>query len=335
MRQKRGYVEMRNAGDFLPESVIQMLQKQHYGLFGHSAVKLCHYTKTSIKGKEKCYKHKFYGIQSQLCLQMTPTSSFCDQKCIYCWRPITAQETKLKSVENPEDIIENALKEQEKLLSGFGSLVKQGLVSKKMLEQALKPRHAAISLSGEPTLYSKLPELIKGFHKRRISTFLVSNGLHPEMLAKLIRKKAKPTQLYLSVDSGVKEVHERLNRPAVKDSWKRIQKSLSLLKKFPRTCIRVTLVKGWNDNHEKELAELIEKARPSFAEIKAYMFVGYSRQRLKQENMPLHSEVKAFAKKLLKNLKHYKLQDDDSLSRVVLLWNGKTKLKIDFGKIGK
>ena len=324
---------MRNAGDYLPSEVISMLKKQHYALFGHSAVKLCNYTKTSLKNQAACYKQKFYGIQSHRCLQMTPTSSFCDQKCIYCWRPITSQEPKLKASENPEEIIENALKQQKILLSGFGSLVKQCLASKKKLAEAFQPRHAAISLSGEPTIYKKLPELIKGFHKQGISTFLVSNGLHPKMLEALIKKRAKPTQLYLSIDSGVRGIHQKLNRPMLKDSWKRMQKSLALLKKFPRTCIRVTLVKGWNDNHEKELAELIEKARPSFVEIKAYVFVGYSRQRLKQENMPLHKEVKQFAKKVLNHLKHYKIASESKQSRVVLLWNKKTKPKIDFGKI--
>jgi len=323
---------MKNTDAYLSKEVISMLQRQHYALFGHSATKLCHYLKTSLKESDVCYKQKFYGINSHRCLQMTPTSSFCDQKCTYCWRPITLKEKKLNSFDNPEEIIKKALEEQKQLLSGFGSLVKQGLTSKKKLQEAMQPMHAAISLSGEPTLYKKLPELIRGFHKRKISTFLVTNALHPEMLKSLLEKKAKPTQLYLSIDTGVEEIHKKLNKPMLKDSWKRIQKSLGLLKKFPRTCIRVTLVKGTNDNHEKELAELIEKAKPSFVEIKAYMFVGYSRQRLKQENMPLHSEVKAFARKVLKHLKHYKIADEDKLSRVILLWNRKTKLKIEFEK---
>jgi len=328
---------MQNVEDYLPSEVISMLKKQHYALFEHSAVKLCNYTKTSLKNQAVCYKQKFYGIQSHRCLQMTPTSSFCDQKCIYCWRPITSQEPKLKDCEKPEEIIENALKHQKILLSGFGSLVKQGLTSKKKLEESFQPKHAAISLSGEPTLYPKLPELIKAFHKKGIITFLVSNGLHPEMLEKLIKKKAKPTQLYLSIDSGVKEIHQKLNRPMLKDSWKRIQKSLALLKKFPRTCIRVTLVKGFNDNHEKELAELIEKSKCNFCEIKSYMRVGFSRARLKDSNMPLFKEVMAFAKKISK-LSSYVIKDYSKLSRVVLLVRPDVKnksTKINFEELFK
>ncbi|MDO8647373.1 MAG: 4-demethylwyosine synthase TYW1 [Candidatus Diapherotrites archaeon] len=326
---------MKKTEFYLPKEVISMLQRQHYALFGHSAAKLCHYLKTSLKESDVCYKQKFYGINSHRCLQMTPTSSFCDQKCTYCWRPITSKEKKLKAFDKPEEIIEKALEEQKQLLSGFGSLVKQGLTSKKKLEEALSPMHAAISLSGEPTLYKKLPELIRGFHKRKISTFLVSNALHPEMLELLLKKKAKPTQLYLSIDTGVEEIHKKLNKPMLKDSWKRMQKSLALLKKFPRTCIRVTLVKGINDNHEKKLAELIAKARPSFVELKSYMHVGYSQQRLEKENMLSMREVRAFSKKVLKHLKHYVLKAEDKKSRVALLWNKKTKLKIDFKKIGK
>ena len=43
----------------------------------------------------------------------------------------------------------------------------------------------AISLTGEPTLYPKLPELIKEIHSRGKTSFLVTNGQHPEVLQKL------------------------------------------------------------------------------------------------------------------------------------------------------
>ena len=49
----------------------------------------------------------------------------------------------------------------------------------------------------------------------------------------------------------------------------------------------------------------------------------------------LHSEVKAFTRKVLKHLKHYVIESEDKTSRVVLIWNKKTILKIGFKKIGK
>src|SRR5579872_7168493 len=39
--------------------------------------------------------------------------------------------------------------------------------------EAGKPKHVAISYDGEPTMYTRLPELISEFRKRGISTFLV------------------------------------------------------------------------------------------------------------------------------------------------------------------
>ncbi|MDP2974324.1 MAG: 4-demethylwyosine synthase TYW1, partial [Candidatus Diapherotrites archaeon] len=62
-------------------------------------------------------------------------------------------------------------------------------------------------------------------------------------------------------------------------------------------------------------------------EIKSYMFVGYSRQRLQIENMPLHSEVKQFAEKINNYLNYY-LVDESRESRVVLLSRKKKGLKI-------
>jgi wyosine [tRNA(Phe)-imidazoG37] synthetase (radical SAM superfamily) len=53
------------------------------------------------------------------------------------------------------------------------------------------------------------------------------------------------------------------------------------------------------------------------------MWVGYSQKRLAIKNMPLHSEVKSFSKKILKHLKNYKLINEKKESRVILL--AKTK----------
>jgi tRNA wybutosine-synthesizing protein 1 len=80
-------------------------------------------------------------------------------------------------------------------------------------------------------------------------------------------------------------------------------------------------------------AKLLELAEPDFIEIKAYMHVGFSQQRLKKENMPEHEEVKKFAKEILKNLDkklNYKLIDEKINSRVVLLSKGEKNSKIDF-----
>ena len=65
-------------------------------------------------------------------------------------------------------------------------------------------------------------------------------------------------------------------------------------------------------------AELIKKADPDFVEIKAYMFVGSSRERLTLDNMPRFNEVKEFAKKI-GDACGKEIVNESEISRVVLL----------------
>lgn len=317
--------------NYLPQGQIKLLKKQKHLLFGHSSAKLCHYTKTALSKKKFCYKFKFYGIASHRCVQMSPVSNMCDQQCTYCWRPINWQShEKLKEFDEPEAIVKESIDAQKKLLSGFGSLVKQGLVDKNMFEQSKQPKHVAISLTGEPTLYPKLSDLVKNYHKRRISTFLVSNGMHPEVLENM---EELPTQLYISVDAPTEEMHKKLNNPVLKDSWHRLNKTITLLPKLNcRKVLRATLVKGANMCMEKEFAELFLKGKPDFVELKAYMYVGFSRQRMKEWNMPSMKEVKEFSEKIVAHMPEYEICDEFEDSRVVLLWNKKTPKIINFEK---
>jgi tRNA wybutosine-synthesizing protein 1 len=85
-----------------------------------------------------------------------------------------------------------------------------------------------------------------------------------------------------------------------------------------RKAIRLTLVKGLNMKDPSGYARLIEKANPQFIEVKAYVCVGYSRERLKLENMPSHLEIQKFAGEL-SNLLGYRVADESETSRVVLL----------------
>ncbi len=313
---------MHSIEQYLPKETIEMLARQHYKLFGHSAVKLCHWTKASIYKGEVCYKQKFYGIQSHRCLQMTPAVSWCDQNCRFCWRPLTKYEPFPKEFDDPAEIIDEAIKQQRILLSGYGEFREK--IGEKKLWEANNPNNAAISLAGEPTLYPKISGLIEEFNNRKFSTFLVSNGLHPKTLAEI----HLPTQLYLSLEAPIKEMHKKINAPLVKGTWRKLNESLELMASLKtRRAIRITAIKNINMNHEKEFAELIEKAEPDFVEVKSYMFIGYSRKRLKIENMPLHKEVKNFAEKINEYLGYY-LTDESKPSRVVLLSKKKNPSKI-------
>jgi len=92
-------------------------------------------------------------------------------------------------------------------------------------------KHFAISLSGEPTLYPKLNELIQLLHKRGYSTFVVTNGMEPDILAHL----EPPTQLYLSVDAPNERLFRKIDQPQLPDGWLRLLKSLDILKKLGKT----------------------------------------------------------------------------------------------------
>ncbi len=60
--------------------------------------------------------------------------------------------------------------------------------------------------------------------------------------------------------------------------------------------MRTTLVKELNMSCVDEYAKLVEKANPTYIEAKAYMHIGFSNLRLGFERMPMHAEVKDFAR---------------------------------------
>lgn len=305
----------------IPVEVKEELEKQHYRIIGdHSAVKTCHWTKSTIKGKGGCYKWLFYGIKSHQCLQMSSSLS-CANRCIYCWRGFKAPVSKEWpwAVDDPVMIVTQSQEEQKKLLVGLKGYPQ---VDVKAFEESQTIRHVALSLTGEPITYPKINALIAEFHRQRISTFLVTNGQYPEKIVDL----APVTQLYLSMDAPNKELAREVGVPLFGDYWERYLKSLDALAEKPqRTCIRLTCIKGKNMVDPEGYAKLIKKGNPDFVEVKAYMLLGASRERLRIENMPRHQEVRVFAEHLLEHLSGYGIAAEHTPSRVVLL--AKTSFK--------
>lgn len=301
----------------ISDSMRGTLERQHYKLVGsHSAVKLCHWTKKSLKDEGVCYKQRFYGIECHRCLQFTPVVNWCDHNCIFCWRvteSVSGDELPFAGDE-PDAIIDEAEGQQRRLLSGFGGIPER--LNKEKFEEAQHPNQVAISLSGEPMLYPRLGELIAAFHNRGYTTYLVTNGTFPQKLKNLT---PLPTQLYLSLDAPNEETYKRLDNPVIGDGWERINETLELMKDVEtRTVIRLTMVKEWNMEHPEQYATLIRRAMPDYVEVKAYMFVGDSRQKMNLDNMPRHEEVRAFAEELAAEL-GYAVEDEKQDSRVVLL----------------
>ena len=291
------------------------LYKQGYRIVGsHSAVKACMWAKKSLRGEGYCYKQKFYDTKTHRCVQMTPALDACTHRCVWCWRDIEFTKPKFKGkVDDPKLIVDECVKANVKYLQGFGGNKKTDF---KKYKEINKPQQFAISLSGEPTMYPKLPGLILELRKRGINSFLVTNGTNPFMLKKLL--KVQPTQLYITLPAPDEETYLKVCRPLLKNGWKKINESLKLLKKFKRNVIRMTLVKGKNMDKPELYGALIKKYKPQFVELKAYMFVGYSQRRLTEANMPRHPEIKEFAKEISK-YSGYKIKDEKKESRVVLL----------------
>lgn len=304
----------------MDEHIRKRLKKQHYAIVGkHSGVKLCHWLKQSLIHKRSCYKQSFYGIQSHRCLQMTPTLNQCTQSCLFCWRFQGFTETSLTQADDPKFILNEAIKAQQKLITGFKGDPRCKL---EKWEEANNPNMLACSLSGEPTLYPHLGDFFAECHKRGITTFLVTNGTTPEVLEKL---DPLPSQLYVSLVAPNQEIYKKLCNPLIPNGWEKLQKTLELLPSLDtRTVIRHTLVKDWNldDSFISDYAKLIEKANPDFVEPKGYVFVGQSRQRMTLDNMPAHEDIKHFSDKLSEKI-GYRFSNEKSKSRVVLLTSGK------------
>jgi tRNA wybutosine-synthesizing protein 1 len=220
---------------------------------------------------------------------------------------------KIPKTDPPETIMEGCFKAQEKILTGYKGNPRTDW---RKFQEALTPKQVAISLTGEPTLYEPLGELIRTFHQKGLTTFLVSNGTLPAKLSKLSRE---PTQLYISVCAPNEQVYKQVCRPEFPSAWAKLNETLDLLSSFHcPTVVRMTLVKELNMNHADEYAKLVQKANPTYVEAKAYMHIGFSNLRLGFERMPRHDEVKDFAQQLAAKT-GYMIIDEAPESRVVLL----------------
>ena len=298
----------------LPPEAIKRFTNAGYRIVGtHSAVSICHWTKESLRRGRVCYKEEWYNIESHRCLEMTPALIWCTHKCQFCWRPLNFTKTGEPRPDEPGEIIDDCIKQRRLLLTGFKGFDK---VDKKKWEEAIKPTNAAISLAGEPTMYIGMSDLIAEFKKRNFSTFLVTNGTRPDRLKELT---VEPTNLYVSLCAPDKETYLKVNRPLIADGWERLNESLELMSSFGcRKVLRLTLVKGLNMKSPEKYAKFVLKAQPDFVEPKGYSWVGGSRERLEEENVPTMEDIRRFASVLAEET-GYKIEAENEPSKVLLL----------------
>ncbi|KAI0132223.1 wyosine base formation [Xylariales sp. AK1849] len=320
------------------------LTKQGYKIVGsHSGVKICRWTKSALRGRGSCYKFSFYGINSHQCMETTPSLS-CSNKCVFCWRHGTNPVgTTWRWVVDPPDLIFSGVKaghyQKIKMLRGVPG------VRAERFAEAMRIRHCALSLVGEPIFYPHINEFLAMLHAEHISSFLVCNAQHPDQLAAL---KAV-TQLYVSIDASNKESLRKIDRPLHRDFWERFQRCLDILRERrfkQRTVFRLTLVKGFNVEDEVEgYADLVERGLPCFVEIKGVTYCGTSSSAgagLSMANVPFYAEVTEFVEALDRKLRErglgYGIAAEHAHSCCVLIASerfrkeGKWHTRIDYQK---
>lgn len=306
--------------------ISQQLKKAKYGVADHSTVELCHWTKKSFKHEGSCYKHKFYGISTHQCMEFSPAGMHCENRCVYCWRPMEFYDSlkmEPEKVSEPKEILTKLMEERKKLIMGYYGDSRN---DKQRLDESLLPSHYAISLSGEPTMYPKLPELIKYLKSLDAtkSIFLVTNGQEPDMIQRLQDEDALPTQLYLSTNAADYDSFLKINRPKYDDSWQRWNRTLEMLKHLDtRTVLRITLIRDYNDQKEMipAFSSMLRQASPHFIEVKSYMHIGRSTNRLEHSNMLEMEEVRRFSEEVSKQSEIFSIMDESLVSRIVILQN--------------
>ncbi|KAJ9395575.1 hypothetical protein DTO282F9_7532 [Paecilomyces variotii] len=320
------------------------LTKQGYTIVGsHSGVKICRWTKSALRGRGSCYKYSFYGIKSHLCMETTPSLS-CSNKCVFCWRHGTNPVgTTWRWKVDPPELIFQGVKEGHykkiKMMRGVPG------VRAERFAEAMRIRHCALSLVGEPIFYPHINEFLSMLHGEKISSFLVCNAQHPDELAALDRV----TQLYVSIDASNRESLRKIDRPLHRDFWERFQRCLDILREkrhVQRTVFRLTLVKGFNvDDEITGYANLVEKGLPCFVEIKGVTYCGTSSSAgagLTMKNVPFYEEVAEFVVALNNELQRrglkYGIAAEHAHSCCVLLASerffigGKWHTRIDYDR---
>ncbi len=281
----------------------------------NGAVKPCEWCKRSIRDNGECYKYTFYNIKSWQCIQASLDVLKCTHKCVFCWRFLdNTSPAYIEEDIDPKKLVDRSVEEHVKLLRGFGGYEGR---NKERYDEALRPKHFTISLAGEALLFPKLGEVIDYVKRLGMTCFLVTNATLPDKL--LVLKDHQPTQLYITLPAYDKESYQKTCNPLLADGWDNILTSLTHLKEFScRKAIRLTITKGLNMKHPEKYAAILKNVDADFFEVKGYVWVSESRERLDKEAMPSMQEIVSFSEQIAKHA-GLEIVDQRDESRVVLL----------------
>lgn len=135
--------------------------------------------------------------------------------------------------------------------------------AKKEVDELKKREYDGVILTGgEPTLYPKLPDLIKYCLKKKIFPRIITNG---QKLADLnylkTLKKAGLQHLHLSIYSYRDDIQAKISQN--KNSLKNIKKALNNLKKIKGITVDVNIaISKYNANHLSKTVSWLVKKRP-------------------------------------------------------------------------
>jgi len=317
---------------FADPKLQELLKKQKYQLYGkNTAVKKCNWAHNALKQERYCYK-RFYGIRSHQCIQFSPTL-ICNFTCQFCWR-IHESDIGIKNMfhkvkfmnsndlkeifDAPEEVVKGILWGQQRIMCGY-----KPFITPAKYEEAMTPKHATLSLTGEPFIYPWIPELIEELKKVGLTVFIVTNGSYPDVLREILIKKSYPTQLYITLPTPDIKDFLRTHRPLENEkAYYQILETLKIIGNgVPfRTVGRLTVADGLNLNNVKGYASLIEIMKPSFIEVKGVVHVGAAEKRLPRSAMPSHEKIYNFSKEL-ESLTRYRIIKESSVSRLIILTN--------------
>jgi len=71
---------------------------------------------------------------------------------------------------------------------------------------------------------------------------------------------------------------------------------------------------------------MLKQSSPHFVEIKSYMHIGRSTNRLEYENMLEMEEIRKFSQEVIKQCNIFSVMDESDVSRIVILQNNKRSI---------
>ena len=81
-------------------------KKKKYGFFKDASIQVCEWNKQAIRENGQCYKQDFYGADCLSCHQIAPTTFWCNNSCIFCWRPKEYMGKVVKEIIDPKEMID-------------------------------------------------------------------------------------------------------------------------------------------------------------------------------------------------------------------------------------